>query len=205
MPVLPPICCWQGLGTDGARATASQAGEPCPACPGSCCFPWSLNPSGIICLLAESSVGCRGVPAQGSSQHSPVCSMQAASGSRLLHKAEMGSKAVCEARWRKTQQRLVHAAQMWKTILYPLEPLVLERVLQQRDELWQNPPSSLKLSPPLKIPPSLRGDQGTGWGRSAWGQGESSSLLSSAQCPVPAPVLGREVPWMQHCTPSVLS
>lgn len=32
-------------------------------------------------------------------------------------------------------------------ILYSLEPLVLERVLQQRDELWQvqNPPPLLKL------------------------------------------------------------
>lgn len=44
-----------------------------------------------------------------------------------------------------------------QSTLYPLEPLLLERVLQQRDELWQmqNPSPSLKLSPLLKISPSL--------------------------------------------------
>lgn len=118
------------------RGTASQAGEPFPAFPGSCCFSRSLDPSGIICLLAGSGVGCRGVPAQGSSSAQP----------RLLHAGRQWLQAAAQGRdgeqgcvrgqkEENTTKMGSHCTDVEnQSILYPLELLVLEGVLQQREE-----------------------------------------------------------------------
>lgn len=114
LPVLPPACCWLGWAQMEPEALPARLESPALLLQGAAASPGALWHHLPPCRWG-SSVGGTGGPAQGSSQHSPVCSMQAATGCRSLHKAEMGSQALCRARRRKTQQRLVHIAQMWKT------------------------------------------------------------------------------------------
>lgn len=117
----------------------------------------------------------------------------------MLHKAGRWGARLMEENMTRTGSHCTDVEN--QSSLYSLEPLVLERVLQQRDELWQmqNPPASLKLSPPLKISPSLiEGKSRHRMGQVSLGTGrelqpaepcqdlplESSSLLNPARtCP----------------------